>query len=134
MFYFNLGNIHPKHRSKLSSIQLLCIVKSNHVTQYGMDAILKPIVADIKELVCECHYVFIVMNEWIRSSHILFMAYRKGVFVLKLEGRLKSTTGRSQQFLQTIWAASCWVVSRRVAQHRDVVDTALLLVTIPNLR
>ena len=79
MFYFNLGNI-PKHRSKLSSIQLLCIVKSNHVTQYGIDAILKPIVA---ELVCECHYLiflFIVMSEWIRSSRILFMAYRKGGF------------------------------------------------------
>ena len=46
---------------------------------------------------------------------------QEGGFLLKLEGRLKSTT-RLQQFLRTIWAASCYVVSRRVAQHRDVVD------------
>ena len=64
MFYFNLGNIHPKYRLQLSSIQLLCIVKSNYVVQYGMDAILKPIVADIlKELACEWHCYGVVMDD-----------------------------------------------------------------------
>ena len=51
MFYFHLGNIHPKYRSKLSSIQLLGIVKSKHISEYGIDSILDPFVADVKKLV-----------------------------------------------------------------------------------
>ena len=52
MFYFHLGNVAPKHRSKLSSIQLLCIVKSKHLSLYGMDAVLQPIISNLKKLVC----------------------------------------------------------------------------------
>ena len=51
-FYFTLGNMHPKYRSRLSAIQLLCIVKTNIIKMYGMDAILKPFIEDVKELVC----------------------------------------------------------------------------------
>ena len=42
-FYFTLGNIPPKHRSKLNSIQLLAIVKTKLLSLDGMDAILQPI-------------------------------------------------------------------------------------------
>ena len=50
-FYFSLGNLKPKLRSKLSGIQLLAIAKHKLVGEYGMDAILHPIVEDIKKLV-----------------------------------------------------------------------------------
>lgn len=43
-----LGNVHPKKRSKLSSIQLLAIVKTTCLKMYG---ILAPFVDDIKKLV-----------------------------------------------------------------------------------
>ena len=51
-FYFSLGNISPKYRSRVASIQLLGLVKSTYISEYGMDAVLKPIVEDIKKLVC----------------------------------------------------------------------------------
>ena len=48
---FFIGNLPPKYRSKLSSIQLLAIVKTNCLSTYGMDAVLHPIVEDLKKLV-----------------------------------------------------------------------------------
>lgn len=51
MFYFVLGNISPKFRSKLSTIQLVAIIETTILKQYGMDAVLQPIVQDIKKLV-----------------------------------------------------------------------------------
>ena len=49
-FYFSLGNIHPKYRSTLSSIQLLALVKVEVLHVYGMDRALEPIVHDIQKL------------------------------------------------------------------------------------
>ena len=53
MFYFTLGNIQPKFRSKLSSIQVVTIVKTTLISQYGIDAVLKPFIEDLKKLVSE---------------------------------------------------------------------------------
>ena len=50
LLYYTLGNIEPKLRSKLQSIQLLCIVKDVFVQLYGIDAILAPFVEEIKIL------------------------------------------------------------------------------------
>ena len=50
LLYYTLGNIEPKLRSKLQSIQFLCIVKDVFVQQYGIDAILAPFVEEIKLL------------------------------------------------------------------------------------
>lgn len=43
-----IGNVAPMFRSKVRQIQLAAIVKSE---KYGMNAILEPMVADIKKLV-----------------------------------------------------------------------------------
>lgn len=53
IFYFTLGNVHPKKRSQLSSIYLVAIVKHKILTRYGMDAVLLPFVEDLKKLVCQ---------------------------------------------------------------------------------
>ena len=50
MFYWILLNIHPAHRSTLKSIQLLAVVRSNAVKKYGIDAVLKPAIKDLKTL------------------------------------------------------------------------------------
>jgi len=50
-FYFTLGNLSPKYRSKLTSIYLLALVKSKFISDYGMDAALKPFIDDMKKLV-----------------------------------------------------------------------------------
>lgn len=51
MFYFVLGNMSPKYRSKLSAIQLVAIAKQKDLSLYGMDAVMQPFVKDIKNLV-----------------------------------------------------------------------------------
>ncbi|XP_026121924.1 uncharacterized protein LOC113104807, partial [Carassius auratus] len=41
MFYYTLGNINPKYRSKLASIRLLAIAKQSELSECGVDAILQ---------------------------------------------------------------------------------------------
>ena len=50
-FYFTLGNLSTKYRSKLTSIYLLALVKSTFISDYGKDAALKPFIDDMKKLV-----------------------------------------------------------------------------------
>ena len=50
LFYYVLGNIHPRLRAGLQSIQLVAAVKSDHISQYGIDKVLKPLMPDIQKL------------------------------------------------------------------------------------
>lgn len=54
-FYFTLGNLPPKYRSRLTSIHLLALVKSNFISKYGMDAgmdaVMELFIQDLKKLV-----------------------------------------------------------------------------------
>lgn len=50
-FYFILGNIQPKYRSSYKMIQLAALCKVSYINKYSMDAVLKPIVNDLKKLV-----------------------------------------------------------------------------------
>ncbi len=59
-FYFTLGNVQPKFRSKLSSIQVVTIVKSTVLGVYGMDAVLRTFVDDLKKLVSSVSVNFLV--------------------------------------------------------------------------
>lgn len=48
MFYWMLLNVHPAYRSTLHSIQLLAVAKSTDIRTYGIDAVLTPLIADMK--------------------------------------------------------------------------------------
>ena len=50
-FYFLLGNLHPKYRSKLKSIQLVALCKHRYIKKYSLNAILTPLIEDLKKLV-----------------------------------------------------------------------------------
>ena len=50
LYYYTLGNIDPKFRSKLCAIRLLAIVKAKDVVKYGHGKILTPIVNDLDKL------------------------------------------------------------------------------------
>lgn len=50
LFYYQLGNINPKYRSTLHSIQLLAVVKCSYIDKYGVDVILEPMMEAVKEL------------------------------------------------------------------------------------
>ena len=58
-FYFTLGNLSPKYRSQLTAIYLVALVKSSYIGTYGIDAVLRPFVNDVKKLVYiyDCTYV-----------------------------------------------------------------------------
>ena len=45
-----LGNLDPKLRSLLKSIQLLCVTRNPIIVKYGIEEILKPIVESIQAL------------------------------------------------------------------------------------
>lgn len=50
IFYYTLGNISPKYRPSLRCIQLLSIVKSTVLQEYGADVILESLMEDLREL------------------------------------------------------------------------------------
>ena len=57
LVYYSLGNLDPRYRSSLKSIQLLSAVKYDIVVKYGIEEILKPTVEAIKKLEKVCTYV-----------------------------------------------------------------------------
>ena len=50
-FYFTLGNLHPKLRSKYRAIQLVALCNTSYIDKYSMNAVLQPFVDDLKRLV-----------------------------------------------------------------------------------
>ena len=50
IFYYSLGNLHPRLRSTLPSIQVVAVAKAKIVVTYGIDTILDPFMADIRKL------------------------------------------------------------------------------------
>lgn len=60
-----LGNVSPMFRSSLKSIQLLALVEKPVYDKYGMDKILEPAIADIKEL----EKVLFISNSGISSVY-----------------------------------------------------------------
>ena len=56
-------NSNTASRSRLTAIQLLGLVKSSFISSYGMDAVLKPIIDDVKQLVSVETTILIVSFE-----------------------------------------------------------------------
>ena len=52
-FYFSIGNIPVKFRSRLYTLQLLLLTKSRNVRKYGMASVLRSFVEDMKSLETE---------------------------------------------------------------------------------
>uniref|UniRef100_A0A1X7UBD0 C2H2-type domain-containing protein n=1 Tax=Amphimedon queenslandica TaxID=400682 RepID=A0A1X7UBD0_AMPQE len=50
LFYYTLGNLSPKYRSSMVTIQLVAIVKYTLLQRYGHEAILRPFIDDVKAL------------------------------------------------------------------------------------
>lgn len=125
IFYFTLGNLHPNARSKLSSINLLAIVKEKLVKKYGMDTILKPVVTDIKELVSHKYLVTSVDPIPTYFEH-KYECNRNLTIPSALRGKWSHTMEPCVLCQQTIWRVLPWEALRRVALHLDCVDTAWL--------
>ena len=50
MFYYLLGNISPRYRSRLKMIQLVHVINAEVMKEHGVDTILKPLISDIQKL------------------------------------------------------------------------------------
>ena len=50
MFYYMIGNIDPRLRSGLHTIQLMAVARTQHIDKYGMNEILKPFMEEIRQL------------------------------------------------------------------------------------
>ena len=61
-FYFTLGNLPTKCRSKLNSIYVVALLKQKFVTLYGMDKILEPFIEDIIQLVSLTTIIYIILT------------------------------------------------------------------------
>lgn len=57
LFYYVLGNIQPKYRSTLKTIQLIAAVTCPLLKEYGYKRVLQPFIQDMKKL----RQVFIVI-------------------------------------------------------------------------
>lgn len=67
MFYFLLGNLRPRYRSKTKVIQLAAICKYKFIKKYRMAVVLKPIVKDLLTLVSNkiagLHYTVLTQEQ-----------------------------------------------------------------------
>lgn len=50
LFYYMLGNIDPKFRSRTENIQLLTVVRTTLISKYGINKILEPFITEINLL------------------------------------------------------------------------------------
>ncbi|XP_070571527.1 uncharacterized protein [Ptychodera flava] len=50
VFYWFLGNIHPRHRSSARHIHLMCIALTKHVKQYGIDRMVANFISGVNKL------------------------------------------------------------------------------------
>ena len=50
LFYYVIGNIHPKLRSSLRAIQLIACVTYPNLRKYGFQKILQPFIDDVNVL------------------------------------------------------------------------------------
>ena len=51
VFYFALGNVHPKFHSRFTTIQLVMLCKTSYIKKYSMNQVFHPIIDDLKKLV-----------------------------------------------------------------------------------
>jgi hypothetical protein len=58
VIYLTLGNIHPKHRSTLNSIQLLAVATYPVIKQYGIDTLMEPIMNDLARIEAVCFILY----------------------------------------------------------------------------
>lgn len=52
-FYYTVGNIGDKYRSRMSHTHLALMVRYVHLKESGLDAVLKPIIDDLRSLSCD---------------------------------------------------------------------------------
>ena len=50
LFYYTLGNMEPRLRSRTDSIQLVAAVKVSYIEEFGIDEMIQPFIEDVAKL------------------------------------------------------------------------------------
>ena len=66
LLYYQLANIQVKYRSKLNSIHLLGVCKTDYIKMYGINRVFEPLVKELKTLGTERGYPFRVFGGHVR--------------------------------------------------------------------
>ena len=79
VFYAMLGNTSPRHRSKLKMILLVAICKTKYIKQYTTDAVLQPILNDLRQpVICLLNMHHQLLYQVMYSLHIISLDFLYG--------------------------------------------------------
>ena len=112
VFYFSLGNLHPKYRSQYSSIHLVALCKRKFINLYSMTNMLRPLIEDVKSLVS-----LVVINYKVCNSYIVSTPYRRMATYSGLVTPRKQSMEPSVSSLPIIQQTIFLVALRRQMQH-----------------
>ncbi len=76
LFYYTLGNISPMYRSTMKCIQLLAVMKSSVLQNYGADVILEPVMKAVKQLEQASHVHVQCRLRFMVNNVVLVYTYR----------------------------------------------------------
>lgn len=119
VFYFSLGNLHPKYRSQYSSIHLVALCKRKFISLYSITDVLRPLIKDIKRLVS----LMLLINVNIVAT-LLNNFYRKVVTSSRSAMLKKQFMGPSVSSLLKIQQTIFWGGLRKQVQHIACVVSA----------
>ena len=117
IFYFTLGNLDPKYRSRYRSIQLLAICKKKTLDKYSLCSVLRPFVDDMKKLVSS----FVNVNA---HHYPPLHTIRRRATHLVLKERAKYISAQLQLFQQIIQLAIALVALKKQLQLTGIVVSA----------
>jgi len=76
LLYYQLANLPIEYRSKLNSINLPGVCKTDHIKTYGINRVFEPLVKDLKVLGTDMGYPFSVFGGqiYLRGAVLAFLA------------------------------------------------------------
>ena len=87
-FYFTVGNLPPKARSKLDAIYLVALCKHKLLAKYGIDKVLQPLIEDMKKLVR-----IPILNPEAKNVHMLPCIQQEKGYTFTVHGKKHTVYG-----------------------------------------
>jgi thymidine kinase len=102
--FFVLGNIHPKHRSRLQAINLVSIATAPVIQKHGIDEILRPFVDELNAL--SSSGIDVLVNGVNHNFKGALLAFLGDTLALHEVGGFKMSVSRALRICRTCMATS----------------------------
>ena len=96
LFFWTLLNLPPRYRSRLNSIQLLAVAKTNDCKEFGVEKLLQDFITGLKDL-----YAGITVEELDRTFRGGLVAFLGDTLASNLVGGFKEGVGFARKFCRT---------------------------------